>query len=121
MAEVANIAKINVGGLDYNVKDSLAHEHFIDFNNPHQITKEQIELGNVDNVSVKDILAQVNSGFITSALGYTPSNVEETKRKIDRYDNNQDDVVAVLNFSNGFFINKASIRYDANTDTVIFS
>ena len=37
--------------------------HIADTNNPHQTTKEQVGLGNVDNVATKDVLAElVDSG-----------------------------------------------------------
>lgn len=37
--------------------------HIADTNNPHQVTKAQVGLGNVDNVATKDVLAElVDSG-----------------------------------------------------------
>lgn len=43
--------------------DAAIAEHVADTNNPHQVTKEQVGLGNVDNVATKDVLAElVDSG-----------------------------------------------------------
>jgi hypothetical protein len=43
--------------------DAAIAEHVANTNNPHQVTKEQVGLGNVDNVATKDVLAElVDSG-----------------------------------------------------------
>ena len=43
--------------------DAAIADHVADTNNPHQVTKEQVGLGNVDNVATKDVLAElVDSG-----------------------------------------------------------
>lgn len=43
--------------------DEIIAGHVADTNNPHQVTKEQVGLGNVDNVATKDVLAElVDSG-----------------------------------------------------------
>ncbi len=49
-------------GEDTTARAAIA-EHIADKNNPHEVTKVQIGLGNVDNVSTKDVLAElVDSG-----------------------------------------------------------
>lgn len=43
--------------------DAAIADHVADTNNPHQVTKEQVGLGNVDNVATKDAIAElINSG-----------------------------------------------------------
>lgn len=43
--------------------DAAIADHVADTDNPHQVTKAQIGLGNVDNVATKDVLAElVDSG-----------------------------------------------------------
>ncbi|MBQ7974359.1 MAG: hypothetical protein IJ300_01550 [Clostridia bacterium] len=44
-------------------------EHYSDFNNPHQVTKEQIGLGNVDNLSVKSHLDNSSIHVTKNDLG----------------------------------------------------
>lgn len=39
--------------------DAAIADHVADTNNPHQITKEQVGLGNVDNVATKDAIAEL--------------------------------------------------------------
>lgn len=46
-----------------NAEKTKLDSHVADTNNPHQVTKEQVGLGNVDNVATKDVLAElVDSG-----------------------------------------------------------
>lgn len=46
--------------------DSL-NAHLQDFNNPHKVTKEQIGLGNVDNVSLDSMTSQFDSRYVRKA------------------------------------------------------
>lgn len=39
--------------------DAAIADHVADINNPHQVTKEQVGLGNVDNVATKDVLTNL--------------------------------------------------------------
>lgn len=39
--------------------DEIIAGHVADTNNPHQVTKEQVGLGNVDNVATKDAIAEL--------------------------------------------------------------
>lgn len=41
-------------------------------NNPHNVTKAQVGLGNVDNKSSATIRGEITKANVTSALGYTP-------------------------------------------------
>ena len=45
-------------------------------NNPHGVTKTQIGLGNVENKSSEIIRSELTSANVTTALGYTPSQVQ---------------------------------------------
>ena len=117
---MANIAKINVSGLDYNIKDSLAHEHFADLNNPHEVSKAQIGLGNVADLTPEEILARLGYYQIIRALGYTPANSAELDNKLDKMATNQE-VLSVVNFVNGLKVDGASMSYDAVNNTVTFS
>lgn len=42
-----------------NAEKTKLDNHVISTNNPHQVTKEQVGLGNVDNVATKDALAEL--------------------------------------------------------------
>lgn len=52
-------------------------EHVQDTSNPHNVTKSQVGLGNVENKSSSDIRGELTSANVTSALGYTPMNQNE--------------------------------------------
>lgn len=116
MSDTANIAKINVGGLEYNIKDTVARDHESNRDNPHKVSKAQVELGNVDNLSAAQILDLLNKTAIEAKLGYTPANAEELANKIDKRAGNQE-VIAIINFVNGININGATIKYDGNKVT----
>lgn len=117
---MANIAKINVSGMDYNIKDIVAHTHLEDFSNPHEVTKEQVGLGNVVNLTPEQLLKEnLNSSLISNALGYTPANSVNADNKIDKVIDG--DASAVVNFLNGIKINGANIYYNSSTNTVTFS
>ncbi len=46
--------------------------HKSDTSNPHNVTKEQIELGNVENKSSETIRSEITAKDIENALGYVP-------------------------------------------------
>lgn len=119
---MANISKINVSGSDYNIKDSNARDHIIDKSNPHKVTKEQVGLGNVDNMSIgtiiENVIGSLTSETIKKILGFIPANEDDLQTKIDKtvkYDESN----AVVNFKNGIKINNASIKED--NDIITFS
>ena len=117
---MANIAKINVGGMDYNVKDILAQTHLEDFSNPHEVTKEQIGLSNVENLTPEQLLKEnLDANLISNALGYTPASSANADNKIDRFVDSE--ASAVVNFINGIRVNGANIYYNSTTNTVTFS
>ena len=47
--------------------------HVADKSNPHGVTKEQIDLGVVENKSSEDIRSEITADNIESALGYKPT------------------------------------------------
>ena len=51
---------------------TASNEHTENKNNPHEVTKEQLGLGSVENKSSATIRGELTSGNVTSALGYTP-------------------------------------------------
>ena len=64
----------NIG--NQNVKQYV-DAHIQDTNNPHNVTKSQVGLGNVEDKSSSDIRGELTSANVTSALGYTPINQNE--------------------------------------------
>lgn len=63
------------------VSDNL-NNHILDTNNPHNVTAEQIGLGNVENKSAATIISEITANNITTALGFTPYTKEETDNAI---------------------------------------
>ena len=61
-------------------KDSL-NAHINNKNNPHQVTKSQIGLENVENKSSTTIRDEITKSNITTALGYTPYTPNEVDNK----------------------------------------
>ena len=53
-----------------NAADLTSHVN--NTSNPHQVTKAQIGLGNVENKSSATIRSELTSSNVTTALGYTP-------------------------------------------------
>lgn len=47
-------------------------DHISNTNNPHNVSKEQVGLGKVENKNVMEILAELTSAIIIDKLGYTP-------------------------------------------------
>lgn len=66
------ISKILVGNQGYLIKDLEAANHATQKNNPHEVTKADVGLGKVANKSVDEILGDMDSGDVASALGYMP-------------------------------------------------
>ena len=117
---MANIAKINVSGLDYDIKDLIAHEHVENHDNPHLVTKEQVGLSNVQNLSPTQLLREyLSDNLINNALGYVPASALSLENKIDKFAGNQE-VSAIINFIKGIKVGGALIQYDFLTDTITF-
>ena len=54
------------------------NNHLNDISNPHEVTKEQIGLGKVEDKSSSDILGELTSDNVINALGYTPPTQDTT-------------------------------------------
>lgn len=52
-------------------------EHINNFLNPHNVTKEQVGLGNAENKSSEDIRSEITNTNVTDALGYTPVSIDD--------------------------------------------
>lgn len=54
-------------------RGKIAYEHsLITSGNPHNVTKNDVGLGNVENKSSSTIRSEITSSNVTNALGYTP-------------------------------------------------
>ena len=81
--------------------------HIADLDNPHEVTKAQVGLGNVDNKSVATIkseftgaVAENNDGFVTGGAAYTA--IEAAKTAANGYtDTKVGEVVADLDVAEG--------------------
>lgn len=69
---MADISVIKVNNADYTIKDTTARTHIANKSNPHEVTKAQVGLGNVENKTPAEIRADLTSSEVTDALGYTP-------------------------------------------------
>lgn len=69
-----------VGEMDSKVSnvDNAITEHIVKKENPHDVTKEQVGLGNVENKSSATIRSEITKSNVTTALGYTP--LDSTKK-----------------------------------------
>jgi len=74
MADTGKSKVLDLVGL--NKYDELLKQlitaHTTNKDNPHEVTKDQIGLGSVENKSVAEILAAMTSEDVTKALGFTP-------------------------------------------------
>ena len=77
--------------------------HVNNKNNPHGITKAQLELGNVENKSSATIRGELTKDNVTAALGYTPpqENTKYTAGTGISLDNNKFSNSGVLSVSTG--------------------
>lgn len=66
---MADISKIKVNNTSYDIKDA---NHRANTSNPHNVTKSQVGLGNVENKSSATIRGELTKANVTDALGYTP-------------------------------------------------
>lgn len=68
-------AKKLISALDAEKADaSDLTAHINNKSNPHEVTKSQVGLGNVDNKSSATIRSEITSANVTTALGYIPLN-----------------------------------------------
>ena len=57
-----------------NAIEQKIDDHTKNLSNPHEVTKEQIGLANVENKSSTQIRSEITKKNVTDALGYTPIN-----------------------------------------------
>ena len=67
---------------DFKETTDLLHDHLVDYTNPHQVTKDQVGLGNVDNTSDED---KPISNATQEALNNLNDKVDDIKAEIDDY------------------------------------
>lgn len=101
---------------DFKETTDLLHDHLVDYTNPHQVTKDQVGLGNVDNTSDKD---KPISNATQEALNNLSDKVDNVKADIDDY------TVNGYKISNNPVLDGEDIRLDnyskVTTDTEIQS
>ena len=66
----------NIEGLQEALE--AAENHAANEDNPHNVTKSQLGLGNVENKSSAAIRGELTNSDVTSALGYTPPTTNTT-------------------------------------------
>ncbi len=83
----------NLEGNVEEVKNSFA-EHTSNKSNPHNVTKSQIGLGNVENKSSATIRSELTKGEVENALGYVavPKPSTSTTNAVARYSNTTGDI-----------------------------
>ena len=67
---------------DFKETTDLLHDHLVDYTNPHQVTKDQVGLGNVDNTSDED---KPISTATQEALNNLTDKIDDVKSEIDDY------------------------------------
>ena len=75
----------------------LSHKN--DQNNPHCVTKSQLNLGNVEDKSSETIRSEITKENVTTALGYTPYTPNEVDNKFSTLETNIDWKEAVDTFA----------------------
>ncbi len=115
------------------ISDNLA-AHLDDKDNPHDVTKNQLGLGNVEDKSSATIRQEITKTNVTDALGYTPYTPNEVDNKLSALETNIDwkesvdtfDSIAATypNPSDGWTVNVKdtdyTYRYDG-TEWVVIS
>lgn len=61
----------------YEPANANIQSHISSTNNPHNVTKAQVGLGNVENKSSATIRGEITSNNVTTALGYTPEDASK--------------------------------------------
>ena len=98
---------IDVDNSSKSVRDEL-DTHVADKNNPHQVTKEQVGLGNVDNTA--DVDKPVSNA--TKSAIITATNDMATKAYVNQKDNLKADKATTLS---GYGIKDAYTKNEINT------
>ena len=74
------------------IADNLA-AHLDDKENPHDVTKNQLGLGNVEDKSSAAIREEITKANVTDALGYTPYTPNEVDNKLSALETNKVDKI----------------------------
>ena len=81
-----------------NANETTISSHKNDQNNPHNVTKSQLNLGNVEDKSSETIRSEITKENVTTALGYTPYTPNEVDNKFSTLETNIDWKEAVNTF-----------------------
>lgn len=82
-----------------NANETTISLHKNDQNNPHNVTKSQLNLGNVEDKSSETIRGEITKENVTNALGYTPYTPNEVDNKFSTLETNIDWKEAVDTFA----------------------
>ena len=82
-----------------NANETTISSHKNDQNNPHNVTKSQLNLGNVEDKSSETIRSEITKENVTTALGYTPYTPNEVDNKFSTLETNIDWKEAVDTFA----------------------
>ena len=91
--------KINSVEAKVNTNETTILSHKNDQNNPHCVTKSQLNLGNVEDKSSETIRSEITKENVTTALGYTPYTPNEVDNKFSTLETNIDWKEAVGTFA----------------------
>ena len=86
------VVKAKVDEIDQkiNANETTISLHKNDQNNPHNVTKSQLNLGNVEDKSSETIRSEITKENVTTALGYTPYTPNEVDNKFSALETNID-------------------------------
>ena len=82
-----------------SANETTISSHKNDQNNPHCVTKSQLNLGNVEDKSSETIRSEITKENVTTALGYTPYTPNEVDNKFSTLETNIDWKEAVDTFA----------------------
>ena len=91
--------KFNSVEAKVNANETTILSHKNDQNNPHCVTKSQLNLGNVEDKSSETIRSEITKENVTTALGYTPYTPNEVDNKFSTLETNIDWKEAVDTFA----------------------
>ena len=91
--------KFNSVDAKVTANETTISSHKNDQNNPHCVTKSQLNLGNVEDKSSETIRSEITKENVTTALGYTPYTPNEVDNKFSTLETNIDWKEAVDTFT----------------------
>lgn len=93
--------------------------HTNDKDNPHDVTKIQLGLGNVEDKSSSTIRDEITKTNITNALGYEPYTPDEVDNKVTELDTNKVDKIAGKGLSANDFTDDYKTTLDNISDGTV--